>query len=116
MEINLIDRLREPGGYSKEIKRRFVIKNITYLKKLEAKFNKTMLDSPTNNCGTARKPIYRDKPIQRESRMKMNTMRIIIRIIPFLFIMFNSILLLTLFIHIMYINFMFSFLVVLLYN
>ena len=48
--------------------------------------------------------------------MKMNSMRIIIRLISFLLIMFNSILLFTLFIHIMYIDFMVSFLVCLLYN
>ena len=59
MENNLIDSLWESGGYSKEIKRRFVIKNITYLKKLEAKFKERMLDSPTNNFETAREPIYR---------------------------------------------------------
>ena len=65
MDNNLIDILRQSGEYSKEIKRRFVINKhyiieLNYLKKLKAKFNETMLDSPTNNCETARKPIYQD--------------------------------------------------------
>ena len=60
MDNNLIDTLRESGGYSKEIKTRFVIRTINSFKKLEAQINETMLDSPTNNCETAREAIHRD--------------------------------------------------------
>ena len=60
MDNNLIDALRESGGYSKEIKHRFVIRAINYFKKLGAQFNETMLNSPTNNCETAREAIHQN--------------------------------------------------------
>ena len=60
MDKNLIDSLRESGGYLKEIKRRFVIRTITYAKKLEAQLNETMLDTPPNISETARNPIHQD--------------------------------------------------------
>ena len=60
MNNNLIDSLRESGGYSKEIKRRFVIRTITYAKKLEAQLNETMLDTSSQIGETARVLIHQD--------------------------------------------------------
>ena len=57
---NLIDSLRESGGYSKEIKRRFVIRTISYAKKLEAQLNETMLDTSSQIGETARVLIHQD--------------------------------------------------------
>jgi len=39
-EGNLIDSLKIIGGFHKEIRRRFLSKNVTYLKKLEAELRK----------------------------------------------------------------------------
>ena len=59
MNNNLIDALRESRG-SKEITRRFVIRTITYAKKLEAQLNETMLDTSSKIGETARELIHRD--------------------------------------------------------
>ena len=60
MDNNLIDSLRNSVIYLTIIKRRRVIKNSTYLNNLEAQFNETIVDSPTNNCEMAGEPIFQD--------------------------------------------------------
>ena len=60
MDKSLIDSLRESGGYSKKLKRRFVIRTITYVKKLKAQLNETMLDTSSQIGETARVLIHQD--------------------------------------------------------
>jgi hypothetical protein len=54
VEGNLIDSLKITGGFYKEIRRRFLSKHVTYLKKLEAELNKS-LQVDQNNEDTSYK-------------------------------------------------------------